>query len=65
MGSLPKMGRPARLFQDDCADTVDCVVNSMGRVQLGRALDDASVSLLTAFLESPAAEVPADCAPPR
>jgi len=46
-------------------DTLDRAVKIMGRVQLGKELDDASIALITAFLESLTGEVPAHYAPPR
>ncbi len=65
VASLRNVARTAPYFHDGSVDTLDRVVKIMGRVQLGRELDDASVSLITAFLESLTGEVPAHYPPPR
>ena len=62
---LRNVARTAPYFHDGSVDTLDRAVKIMGRVQLARELDDASVSLITAFLESLTGEVPAHYAPPR
>jgi cytochrome c peroxidase len=61
---LRNVARTAPYFHDGSVDTLDHAVRIMGAVQLGRALDDATVSLITAFLESLTGEVPAHYAPP-
>jgi cytochrome c peroxidase len=63
--SLRNVARTAPYFHDGSVDTLDRAVKIMGRVQLGKDLDDATVSLITAFLESLTGEVPAHYAPPR
>jgi cytochrome c peroxidase len=63
--SLRNVARTAPYFHDGSVDTLDRAVKIMGRVQLGRELDDHTVSLITAFLESLTGEVPAHYAPPR
>jgi cytochrome c peroxidase len=62
---LRNVARTAPYFHDGSVDTLDRAVKIMGAVQLGRTLDDATVSLITAFLESLTGEVPAHYAPPR
>ena len=59
------MARTAPYFHDGSVDTLDQAVRIMGRVQLARELDDGTVSLITAFLESLTGEVPAHYAPQR
>jgi cytochrome c peroxidase len=61
---LRNVARTAPYFHDGSVDTLDRAVKVMGRVQLGRELDDATISLITAFLESLTGEVPAHYAPP-
>jgi cytochrome c peroxidase len=63
--SLRNVARTAPYFHDGSVDSLDRAVKIMGRVQLGKELDDATVSLITAFLESLTGEVPAHYAPPR
>jgi cytochrome c peroxidase len=63
--SLRNVARTAPYFHDGSVDTLDRAVKIMGAVQLGKALDDNTVSLITAFLESLTGEVPAHYAPPR
>jgi cytochrome c peroxidase len=63
--SLRNVARTAPYFHDGSVDTLDRAVKIMGRVQLGRELDDHTVSLITAFLESLTGEVPANYGPPR
>ena len=63
--SLRNVARTAPYFHDGSVDTLDRAVKIMGRVQLAKELDDATVSLITAFLESLTGEVPAHYAPPR
>jgi cytochrome c peroxidase len=61
---LRNVARTAPYFHDGSVDTLDRAVKIMGKVQLGRDLDDGTVSLITAFLESLTGEVPAHYAPP-
>jgi len=63
--SLRNVARTAPYFHDGSVDTLDRAVKIMGRVQLGKELDDNTTSLITAFLESLTGEVPAHYAPPR
>ena len=63
--SLRNVARTAPYFHDGSVDSLDRAVKIMGRVQLGRELDDHTVSLITAFLESLTGEVPAHYAAPR
>ena len=63
--TLRNGARTAPYFHDGSVDTLDRAVKIMGRVQLGRELDDGTISLITAFLESLTGEVPAHYAPPR
>jgi cytochrome c peroxidase len=65
VAALRNVARTAPYFHDGSVDTLDRAVKIMGRVQLGRELDDNTVSLITAFLESLTGEVPAHYAPPR
>jgi cytochrome c peroxidase len=62
---LRNVARTAPYFHDGSVDTLDRAVKIMGRVQLGKELDDDTISLITAFLESLTGEVPAHYAPPR
>ena len=62
--SLRNVARTAPYFHDGSVDTLDRAVRIMGKVQLGRDLDDGTVSLITGFLESLTGEVPAHYAPP-
>ena len=61
---LRNVARTAPYFHDGSVDTLDRAVRIMGTVQLGKTLDDHTVSLITAFLESLTGEVPAHYAPP-
>ena len=61
---LRNVARTAPYFHDGSVDTLDRAVRVMGAVQLGRTLDDGTVSLITAFLESLTGDVPANYAPP-
>ncbi len=65
VASLRNVARTAPYFHDGSVDTLDRAVKIMGRVQLGKELDDATISLIMAFLESLTGEVPAHYAPPR
>jgi cytochrome c peroxidase len=62
---LRNVARTAPYFHDGSVDSLERAVKIMGRVQLGRELDDDTVALITAFLESLTGEVPAHYAPPR
>jgi cytochrome c peroxidase len=63
--SLRNVARTAPYFHDGSVDTLERAVKIMGRVQLGKELDDNTVALIGAFLESLTGEVPAHYAPPR
>lgn len=63
--SLRNVARTAPYFHDGSVDTLDRAVKIMGRVQLGKELDEPTISLITAFLEGLTGEVPAHYAPPR
>jgi cytochrome c peroxidase len=62
---LRNVAKTAPYFHDGSVETLDRAVKVMGAVQLGRALDDATVASIVAFLESLTGEVPAHYAPPR
>lgn len=62
---LRNVARTAPYFHDGSVDTLERAVAVMGRVQLGKTLDQRTVSLIAAFLESLTGEVPAHYAPPR
>ena len=61
---LRNVAKTAPYFHDGSVDRLDRAVRVMGAVQLGRALDDATVNSIVAFLESLTGEVPANYAPP-
>ena len=61
---LRNVARAAPYFHDGSVDTLDSAVRIMAAVQLGRKLDDATVALIAAFLESLTGDVPAHYAPP-
>jgi len=61
---LRNVARTAPYFHDGSVDSLDKAVRVMGAVQLGKSLDDTTVSLIAAFLESLTGEVPAHYAPP-
>ena len=61
---LRNVARTAPYFHDGSVDSLDRAVRVMGTVQLGKSLDDATVALLTAFLESLTGAVPEHYAPP-
>ena len=63
--SLRNVARTAPYFHDGSVDSLDRAVKIMGRLQLGKELDDHTVGLITAFLESLTGEVPAHYAAPR
>ena len=62
---LRNVAKTAPYFHDGSVERLDRAVRIMASVQLGRALDDASVSSIVAFLESLTGEVPAHYAPPE
>lgn len=64
VATLRNVARTAPYFHDGSVDTLDRAVRVMGAVQLGRTLDDATVALITAFLESLTGDVPAHYAQP-
>jgi cytochrome c peroxidase len=61
---LRNVVKTAPYFHDGSVETLDRAVRIMGAVQLGRALDDATVTSIIAFLESLTGEVPVHYAPP-
>ena len=61
---LRNVAKTAPYFHDGSVAELDRAVRIMASVQLGRALDDAAVRELVAFLESLTGEVPANYAPP-
>lgn len=62
---LRNIAKTAPYFHDGSVDRLDRAVRIMASVQLGRALDDATVSSIVAFLESLTGEIPAHYAPPE
>jgi cytochrome c peroxidase len=62
---LRNIAKTAPYFHDGSVDRLDRAVKIMASVQLGRALDDATVSSIVAFLESLTGEVPGHYAPPE
>ena len=65
VAALRNVARTAPYFHDGSVDTLDRAVKIMGRVQLGKELDDRQIGLVTAFLESLTGDVPAHYAPPK
>jgi cytochrome c peroxidase len=61
---LRNVAKTAPYFHDGSVASLERAVRVMGAVQLGRALDDAGVASIVAFLESLTGEVPANYAPP-
>jgi cytochrome c peroxidase len=61
---LRNVAKTAPYFHDGSVDRLDRAVRVMGAVQLGRAIDDATVNSIVAFLGSLTGEVPANYAPP-
>jgi cytochrome c peroxidase len=61
---LRNIAKTAPYFHDGSVDSLDRAVKIMANVQLGRALDDATVSGIVAFLESLTGDVPSHYAPP-
>jgi cytochrome c peroxidase len=62
---LRNVAKTAPYFHDGSVETLDKAVKIMGALQLGRALDDATVASIVAFLESLSGEVPENYAPPK
>ena len=63
--SLRNVARTAPYFHDGSVESLDRAANVMAAVQLGKTLDENTVSLITSFLEALTGEVPAHYAPPR
>ena len=61
---LRNVARTAPYFHDGSVDTLDRAVRVMGKLQLGRALDEPTVAAIVAFLESLSGEAPAHFPPP-
>jgi cytochrome c peroxidase len=61
---LRNVAKTAPYFHDGSVAELDRAVRIMGSVQLGKALDDASVQAIVAFLESLTGELPESFAPP-
>jgi cytochrome c peroxidase len=61
---LRNVAKTAPYFHDGSVDDLGRAVRVMASVQLGRTLDDATVSSIVAFLTSLTGEVPANYAPP-
>ena len=62
--TLRNVAKTAPYFHDGSVGELDRAVKIMGTVQLGRTLDDDTVSSIVAFLESLTGEIPANYAPP-
>jgi len=61
---LRNVAKTAPYFHDGSTDRLERAVSIMATVQLGRALDAATVADIAAFLESLTGEAPAHFAPP-
>ena len=61
---LRNVARTAPYFHDGSVADLDRAVRVMATVQLGRTLDDATVTSIVAFLGSLTGEIPANYAPP-
>jgi cytochrome c peroxidase len=61
---LRNIAKTAPYFHDGSVDKLDRAVRIMASVQLGRTLDDATVTAIVSFLESLTGEVPQHYAPP-
>jgi cytochrome c peroxidase len=61
---LRNIAKTAPYFHDGSVESLDRAVRIMASVQLGRALDDATVGAIVSFLESLTGEVPQHYAPP-
>ena len=61
---LRNVAKTAPYFHDGSVENLDRAVRIMGSVQLGRALDDATVTAIVAFLESLTGDIPPHYAPP-
>jgi cytochrome c peroxidase len=62
---LRNVAKTAPYFHDGSVETLDKAVKIMGALQLGRVLDDATVTSIVDFLESLTGDVPAHYAPPK
>ena len=62
---LRNVAKTAPYFHDGSVETLPKAVKVMAAVQLGRTLDDATVTSIVAFLESLTGDVPGHYAPPR
>jgi len=63
--TLRNIAKTAPYFHDGSVDRLDRAVRVMASVQLGRALDDATVADIVSFLESLTGDVPPHYAPPE
>ena len=61
---LRNVAKTAPYFHDGSVERLDRAVRIMAAIQLGRTLDDATVSGIVAFLESLTGDVPSNYAPP-
>lgn len=61
---LRNVARTAPYFHDGSVDTLPRAVAVMGRVQLGKTLDEQQVASIAAFLESLTGDVPEHYGPP-
>ena len=61
---LRNVAKTAPYFHDGSVETLDRAIRIMAVVQLGRALDDAAVGDIAAFLDSLTGDVPAHYSPP-
>ena len=61
---LRNVAKTAPYFHDGSVDSLERAVRIMASVQLGRALDDATLGDIVAFLESLTGAVPSNYAPP-
>ena len=61
---LRNVAKTAPYFHDGSVDRLDRAVRVMASVQLGHALDDATVAEIVSFLEALTGEVPSNYAPP-
>jgi cytochrome c peroxidase len=61
---LRNIAKTAPYFHDGSVDTLERAVKVMGTVQLGRALDDATVASIVAFLETLTGPVPENYSAP-
>jgi cytochrome c peroxidase len=61
---LRNVAKTAPYFHDGSVERLDRAVRIMATVQLGRALDDATIASIVSFLESLTGDVPSNYAPP-